>query len=119
VEALFIIVPIFIGIIFVCVIGVILFRIIAGDLEWTDNNAKPVESLEAKVVTKRTEVSGTGSPNQHYSTATYYYCTFELPYGERVEFQVKGSEFGQLVEGDRGSLTFQGTRYHGFRRHSD
>ena len=27
-----------------------------------------------------------------------------------------GHEFGMLVEGDRGKLTFQGTRYLGFER---
>ena len=27
-----------------------------------------------------------------------------------------GSQYGLLVEGDRGNLTFQGTRYLGFQR---
>ena len=33
-----------------------------------------------------------------------------------MELRVSGSEFGLLVEGDYGKLTFQGTRYLGFER---
>ena len=36
--------------------------------------------------------------------------------GERLEFTITGIEYGQLVEGDRGELTFQGTRYIAFTR---
>ena len=35
---------------------------------------------------------------------------------DRMEFHVAGHEFGLLVEGDRGILSFQGTRYLGFER---
>ena len=31
-------------------------------------------------------------------------------------FIYSGKEYGMLVEGDIGKLTFQGTRYHGFER---
>lgn len=31
-----------------------------------------------------------------------------------MEFTVEGSEYGMLIEGDHGKLTFQGTRYLGF-----
>lgn len=33
-----------------------------------------------------------------------------------MELRVNGSEFGLLVEGDYGKLTFQRTRYLGFER---
>ena len=33
-----------------------------------------------------------------------------------MELHVSGSEYGMLAEGDRGFLTFQGTRYLGFER---
>jgi len=32
------------------------------------------------------------------------------------EFELAGEESGLLVEGDGGTLTHQGTRYHGFQR---
>ena len=35
---------------------------------------------------------------------------------DRVEMPVDGSEYGLLVEGDTGKLTFQGTRYLSFSR---
>ena len=33
-----------------------------------------------------------------------------------MEFYVDGYEYGMLVEGDKGMLSFQGTRYLGFER---
>ncbi len=36
--------------------------------------------------------------------------------GDRIELAVSGYDYGQLCEGDRGRLTFQGTRYLGFER---
>lgn len=55
----------------------------------------------------------------HTSTSTTYYATFEVPSGDRMEFKVGSREYGMLVEGDAGKLTFQGTRYHGFQRTRD
>lgn len=34
----------------------------------------------------------------------------------RIELIVNGSEYGMLFEGDRGRLSFHGTRYLGFER---
>ena len=70
------------------------------------------------VVAKRTEVSHhhhSGAGNAHYTTSsTWYYVTFQVESGDRLELPVSGREYGLLVEGDRGCLTFQGTRYLGF-----
>lgn len=52
----------------------------------------------------------------HTSSSTVYYATFEVESGDRMEFGVPNKEYGLLVEGDRGRLTFQGTRYLGFER---
>ena len=48
--------------------------------------------------------------------STTYYATFQVASGDRMEFQVPRREYGFLVEGDRGRLTFQGTRFLGFER---
>lgn len=56
----------------------------------------------------------TGAHGMHTTSSTSYYVTFQVESGDRIEFCVKGSEYGMLVEGDRGRLTFQGTRYLGF-----
>src|SRR5215469_758267 len=100
---LFTIVPIFIGVVFVIVLGTILFRAGKGIAEWADNNAKPVLSERARVVAKRSETSGTVHSNTGGgSVSTWYYATFELPSGDRREFSIAGKEYGLLSEGDEG-----------------
>jgi hypothetical protein len=113
---LFTLVPIFIGIIFVLVIGSILFAVIEAIVEWQHNNKQPILSVTSRVIAKRIQVSGSSSSDHGGSTSTYYYCTFEDDHVHRHEFRISGTEYGQLAEGDLGTLTYQGTRYHGFRR---
>lgn len=98
------------------VIGVILFGVVKGVSQWSCNNAQPVQSLPAEMVTKRTDMSGGGSMNSAGRVNTLYYATFDVEGGQRQEFSVSGHEYGLLAEGDRGTLTFQGTRYKGFAR---
>ena len=50
------------------------------------------------------------------TSSTSYYVTFEVDSGDRIEFSMSGSEYGMLIEGDAGTLNFQGTRYLGFER---
>jgi hypothetical protein len=109
-------VPLFIGVVFVIVITTILFRAGKGIAEWADNNSKPVLSERAKIVGKRSETSGQVHSNSGGNVSTWYYATFELPSGERHEFCLNGKEYGLLSEGDEGTLTYQGTRYHRFER---
>jgi len=99
--------------------------LIQGILQWNRNNHSPRLTVEALVVTKRTEVSHhrhanagnhSGAHGYHTTTSTAYYVTFQVDSGDRVELTVGGADYGQLVEGDRGKLTFQGTRYLGFER---
>lgn len=61
-----------------------------------------------------TEASGTNHHVGHGHTT--YYVTFEVASGDRMELNITGQEYGLLVEGDWGDLTFQGTRYLGFQR---
>ena len=42
--------------------------------------------------------------------------TFQVESGDRMEFEVDGSDYGLLVQSDIGKLSFQGTRYLGFER---
>ena len=73
------------------------------------NNNSPRVSSEATVVTKRTQVRG-----DHAHTT--YYATFQFESGDRLELEIPHNQFGYLVEGDLGKLTFQGTRFLGFER---
>ena len=101
---------------FVVVLGVILFAVVKGVSQWSYNNAQPIQSLPAQMVTKRTDTSGGGSTDAMNRVNTYYYATFDIEGSQRQEFSVSGHEYGLLAEGDRGTLAFQGTRYKGFAR---
>ena len=107
-EALFVIVPIFIGIVFL----IILVQIGRQVAEWAYNNGQPVLSVAARVVTKRNETSSGMSSNNGRRVWTSYYVTFELKGGERKEFSLYGSDYGMLAEGDQGTLTYQIGRAH-------
>ena len=89
-------------------------------LQWNKNNHAPRLTVPATIVAKRTNHtrhhhSGAGN-HHHYHTSTTYYVTFQVESGDRMELNLEGSEYGLLIEGDRGNLTFQGTRYLGFER---
>lgn len=112
-------------IIFLCVIGAFAVAAIRGIATWTQNNHSPQLSVSARVVSRRTEVSHhsfanggdvTGAQGYTTSSSTWYYVTFEVESGDRMEFSVSGKEYGLLAEGDVGKLTFQGTRYLSFVR---
>ena len=77
---------------------------------WSIEKRSPLDKAEARVVDKRTLVTG-GRPE----TQTYY-VTFEFPTGQRLELEVPGRDSGVLVVGDQGTLAWQGPRYLGFAR---
>ncbi|MGM9944021.1 MAG: DUF2500 domain-containing protein [Lysinibacillus sp.] len=108
-DAMFSIAPIFIGIIFIIVFGVIIFTIFSSLKQGIKNNNSPLLTVPAKVVSKRMHVRG-----EHSHTT--YYVTFEVQSGDRMELRVDGDEYGMLVEHDLGLLSFQGTRYVSFDR---
>ncbi len=120
--AMFTIVPVFIGIVFVIMVVTIIANAVRGAKQWKRNNDSPVLTVDAVVVAKRTDVShhhhtaGTDNTMHHTTSSTFYYVTFQVPSGDRMEFAVRGTEYGMLAEGDSGKLTFQGTRYLGFER---
>lgn len=107
-------------IVFVLVIGTFVVTFIKGIGEWTKNNNSPRLTVPATIVAKRTNVSrhrsGGANGHHHHHTSTSYYVTFQVESGDRMEFLMSGQEYGLLVEGDRGNLSFQGTRFLGFER---
>lgn len=107
--------------IFALVIGTFVTVAIRGISEWNKNNNAPRLTVDATVVAKRTNISrhhhhhGTGHVG-HSSTSTTYYVTFQVDSGDRLELRLAGHQYGLIVEGDRGRLTFQGTRFLDFER---
>ncbi len=105
------------SIIFFVVFGLIAFVIIMGIVKsisaGLSNQAAEQVQRSCKVVDKRTRVRG-GSGN--FSASTDYYITFEFDRGERKELEVKDTDFGMIVIGDRGEVHYKGTRFLEFVR---
>lgn len=107
------------------VAAIIVITVVKGIGTWNRNNNSPRLTVPAVIVSKRTEVSHhrhanagdiSGAHGHHTTASTQYYITFQFDSGDRMEFSVRGSEYGMLAEGDAGSLSFQGTRYLDFER---
>ena len=105
-------------VVFVLILGVILVTLVRSIGEWNKNNHSPKLTVPVTVVAKRTNVSRHHHSGQHHhsSTSTSYYVTFQVESGDRMELHLSGSQFGLIVEGDKGLLTFQGTRFLNFER---
>lgn len=110
---------------FILVVCVFIIVIVKGISTWHKNNKSPRLTVDAEVVSKRTEVSHhshanagdiSGAHGYSTSSSTWYYVTFQVDSGDRIEFSVTGSDYGMLADRDTGKLSFQGTRYLSFRR---
>ena len=75
--------------------------------EWNNNNKSPRLSED-----HHHHEDG----HVHTTYSTTYYVTFQVESTDRMELVVSGSEYGMMVEGDYGRLSFQGTRFLGFER---
>jgi len=107
--------------VFTMIFCIFLTTFVKGISQWHKNNQAPRLTVEALIVAKRTNVSrhrhgGVAHHAGHTTTSTTYYVTFQVASGDRFELQMSGAEYGLLVEGDRGDLSFQGTRFLGFAR---
>lgn len=101
--------PVF-ALVFCLILGIICFKIGQEIMICVKNSKALQEEIQARIISKRTHVSG------NEVTRTSYYITFELQDGQRLEVPVKGEVFGILAEGDRGSLVHKGTRFIDFKR---
>lgn len=84
--------------------------------EWIKNSNSPRLTVDATVVAKRDQMHRHTSSNGHSHRSYSYHVTFQFTSGDRLELRVPSHEYGLLVEGDVGTLTFQGTRYLSFNR---
>lgn len=120
VDFMFEIFPILFGVVFCVVLASFIAVAARGIAQWNRNNRAPVLTVEATVAAKRMHIGRahhSGADNMAHSAAsTAYFVTFEVESGDRMELAVTGEEYGLLIEGDTGRLTFQGTRFKGFDR---
>ena len=112
-------------VVFVLIVAGFIITIGKGVSTWNKNNQSPRLTVTAMVASKRTDVSHhshanagdiTGAHGYNTISSTSYYVTFQVESGDRMEFSVRGAEYGMLAEGDMGRLSFQGTRYLDFER---
>ena len=122
-DFLFTIFPAIFTIMFLLILGMFIVNAVRGIGQWNKNNASPKLTVEATVTAKRGDVTyhhhhdpNMGAGMDHTTSSTTYYATFQVESGDRMEFRIPRDEYGYLAEGDRGRLTFQGTRYLGFER---
>lgn len=117
---MFILFEIMFFLVFTLVIGTFIVTFARGLSQWNKNNHSPRLTVDATIVAKRTNISRHHHHDTnhvgHTSTSTTYYVTFQVASGDRMELKVAGHEYGLLVEGDFGDLSFQGTRFLGFQR---
>lgn len=115
--------PLMFLVVFIFIISTIVGSLVSGAKRKHKNDQSPRVTADAKVVSKRMQVgqnrqsSGDNDMMRSY-TYSKYFVTFEFENGDRLELLVDGSDYGLLVEGDTGKLSFQGTRYLGFQRGS-
>ena len=98
------------------VAAIVLIVVLRRKKEDAANNAAPVQNVQARIISKRTETEGMAGMEYGGMLTTKHYVTFEAPDGSRLELPVQGDQYGMLAEGDTGVLAFQGTRYLNFER---
>ena len=76
-----------------------------------DNTAPRIELNNVKIVAKRS------TPHPINNTIMVNYIVFESEDGNRLELAIKDPNiYGIIVEGDIGTLTYQGKKFIDFRR---
>lgn len=104
------------NIVLILILCMVVFMIVQLVIRWSRNNHSPRLTVNAAVTSKRTDVTHHHSSTSAFASSTLYYVTFQVESGDRIELNVTGYDYGMLAEGDRGRLSFQGTRFLGFER---
>ena len=108
----------------IAIFTAIFFRCI---FEWTINKCSAMESVDAFVVAKQQGMIQQQIPNAGDATGghgftlqeqPWYKITFRMTDSTEKEFNVDNQSFRVLKEGEKGILTYQGTRYLGFKKDS-
>ena len=95
---------------------ILFFAVLAKNIaQFFKNEASPRLTVPAKIVDMQRKTHHHHSNGHHHHTHTYH-VTFEVESGDRMELKVSRNEYGMLVVGDSGRVSFQGTRYLGFER---
>lgn len=94
-------------VVFIAFLALFLYVLIKGYIEWTKKNVVRVTKITAFAESKRT----TEYESDKKRTKTAYFITFLPDEGEPFELRVSPKEFEEIKKGDKGLLTYQGTRF--------
>lgn len=93
----------------IVIICVIISKVVSNN---SKNSGAVKVTVPAVVVEKRTRYSG----YRDTVAMAINSVTFELDNGSRVVLNLGERDFGYVVEGDRGLLTFKGRKFYAFER---
>ena len=106
--------PVIFTVMFVGIFIMFIVTAVRGIGRWHKNNNSPRLTVDATIVSKRMDVTHHHNSTTHTnSSSTWYYATFQVTSGDRMELSIPTQDYGYLVEGDHGKLTFQGTPMQG------
>lgn len=114
-DAIFNIFPFLFCAVFLLVLGIIIWQLVQQTRQNRTDRRSPRLTVPATVVSKRTDLVRRGSQSQ-MQMRSLYYATFQVESGDRLELRLEGTDYGMLVEGDHGKVSFQGSRFLGFER---
>lgn len=100
----FSLIPALVIIFFVVFIGLLLYRLIK-------NATSPKEIVLATLIDKNAATRWNGE-----TSSTDYMLTFEDAHGKRIALDVNRKIYSQLIVGDSGRLTYQGSWFKDFER---
>ncbi|AAO35259.1 DUF2500 domain-containing protein [Clostridium tetani] len=105
-------------IVFIFIFVYIIFNIVK---EYSENSKCPIITVKAKVIDKNkkttTHVHNNNDIITHHHNTTYY-ATFKTEHDEEISFSISRRFYNDLIEGDYGNLTYQGTWFKDFKKMS-
>lgn len=106
------VVPIFIFVVFLIVIGTFLYRI----SESIRNAMATPVSIFATLIDKEQSTQTHTNTENHTSHYTIYTLVFEDKSRQRYSFDVKKRDYHQQLVGDKGTLTYKRKKFQSFER---
>ena len=100
--------------IFLILFFILFFAVLAKNIgQFFKNEASPRLTVPAVIVDKQRKTHHHHSNGHHHHTHSYH-ITFQVESGDRMALRVLRAEYDRLSVGERGRVSFQGTRYLGF-----
>ncbi len=118
-KASFLLIVLLFVILFLAVSGSIVAIIVTSIVRKKRNDRADITTVDASVLEKHTTVqrhpvAGDVTGAHGYTRFTSFHVTFQTAGNAQMTFDIEQTAYDALAEGDRGQLTYQGTRYVSF-----